>query len=255
MENRGAEEILGNPAAPFINSLGRSGLSLTDMHAIAHPSEPNYLALFSGSTQGLGSDACPVTLSGPNLATELRAAGYTFAGYAESLPSVGYTGCGDGEYARKHAPWIDFTNLPASMNQPFTAFPADYAGLPTVSFVVPNLADDMHDGTIGEGDSWLARNVGGYATWARTHDSVLIVTWDENDGSPGNQIATVLVGAGVTGGPAGQPVTHFSLLRSIEDAYSLSLLGSSATSGPDRRVESVLTSAAPGPYRRQVSTR
>ena len=115
------------------------------MHAETHPSQPNYLALFSGDTQGVDDDTCPLTFSGPNLASELIAAGYTFAGYSEDLPGTGYTGCRAGGYARKHSPWTDFTNLPAGVNQPLSAMPADYDALPTVSFVIPNLCHDMHD--------------------------------------------------------------------------------------------------------------
>lgn len=232
LENHSADQVLNNPAAPFLQSLTSSGVSLTNMQALTHPSEPNYLALFSGSTHGLTSDACPVRLSGPNLASELATQGYTFTGYSEGLPSVGFQGCSAGEYARKHNPWVDFTNLPATVNQTMTAFPTDYARLPTVSFVVPDLMHDMHDGTITQADTWLAAHLGGFAKWAPRHDSLLIITWDENNGDPGNHIATILFGAGIVPGTAGQPVTHLSLLRSLENAYRLPPLAASARATP-----------------------
>ena len=76
-----------------------------------------------------------------------------------------------------------------TVEQSFSAFPTtDFSSLPDVSFVIPNLNDDMHDGTIGEADTWLDNNISAYAQWAVTHNSLLIVTWDENDGSAGNQI-------------------------------------------------------------------
>ena len=84
------------------------------------PSQPNYLALFSGSTQGVTSNACPQQFpKADNLGHQLRTAGLSFAGYAESLSKVGFTGCASGGYQRKHNPWVNFTNLPASVNRPF----------------------------------------------------------------------------------------------------------------------------------------
>ncbi len=232
MENRGFSDVIGNPQAPYLYSLVQQGLSLTDTHAVAHPSQPNYLALFSGSTQQTTSDACPQTLSGPNLASELSAAGYTFIGYSESLPQPGYTGCSSGAYARKHNPWADYTDLPSSINQPFTAFPTDYNQLPTVSFVIPNLNHDMHDGTISQADQWLQSNLGNYVTWAYTHHSLLIVTWDEDDGTPTNQIPTILVGSTLLSGTDSTPSTHYTILRTIEASYQLPPLGASAATQP-----------------------
>lgn len=233
-ENHSANQILGSAQAPYLNSLARAGLDLTDMHAITHPSEPNYLALFSGSTHRVSSDACPLRLRGRTLAGELRAAGLSFRGYAESLPSAGFAGCSAGEYARKHAPWTDFGALPRSLGQPFSAFPADFARLPTVSFVVPNLMHDMHDGTVRQGDTWLRTHLGAYVHWAKRHDSVLIVTWDENDGAAGNRIASILVGAGIPARHDGQHLTHYSLLRSIEDVYGLPAIGAARHATPIR---------------------
>src|SRR6476620_6642595 len=151
-ENQNAGSILGNPAAPYLNTLARQGAVLTDSHGVAHPSQPNYLALFSGSTHGVTDDTCPVNLSGENLATELARAGRSFAGYSENLPAAGWTGCDSGRYARRHNPWVDFTSVSSRANQPLSALPADYARLPTVSFVVPNVCNDMHDCSIATGD-------------------------------------------------------------------------------------------------------
>ena len=221
LENKASTEILGNPDAPFLTGLAAHGLQLTNSYAITHPSEPNYLALFSGSTHTLTSDDCPVQVSGPNLAAALRSAGDTFVGYSESLPRAGFTGCSDGPYARKHNPWVDFAALPATINQPMSAFPADPAGLPDLAFVIPNLDDDMHDGTIGQADRWLAAHLGPYASWAGTHNSVLIVTTDEDDSSAGNHIATVFAGAHVRAGRYSPRVDHYGLLRTVLDAFGL----------------------------------
>jgi acid phosphatase len=145
-ENKSSSEVVGNRSAPYLTGLADHGAYFVRAHSVAHPSEPNYLALFSGSTQGLTSDACPLHFGRrSNLAAELSAAGSTFVGYAEGLPRPSYAGCSSGEYARKHAPWTDFAGLPAGTAQPLSAFPHELSKLPTVAFVVPNLCHDMHD--------------------------------------------------------------------------------------------------------------
>jgi phosphatidylinositol-3-phosphatase len=233
-ENHSYSQIIGSSQAPYINSLASKGALFTNSHAITHPSEPNYMAITSGSTYGLSSDACPFSTSKANIGSELIAAKHSYADYSESMPSPGYEGCTSGEYARKHNPAANYTDLPSSVNRTFARFPSSsgYASLPTVSFVDPNLLDDMHDGTIAAGDSWLNNHMGSYVTWATSHNSLLIVTWDENDGSPGNKIATIFVGAHVKAGKYGERVTHYRVLRTLEQAYSLKALGGSASTTP-----------------------
>ncbi len=157
-ENHSYNEIIGSPNAPYINSLAAAGALFTNSHGVTHPSQPNYLYLYSGSAQGTTDDACPPPgspYSTANLGQELIAAGLTFAGYSEDLPTVGSTVCRSGQYYRKHNPWVNFSNVPTISNQPFMGFPSDYAALPKLSFVVPNQDHDMHDGTIAQADTWL----------------------------------------------------------------------------------------------------
>jgi acid phosphatase len=222
-ENHGYADIIGSSSAPYINSLASQGASFTDSHAIRHPSEPNYLALFAGSTFGVTNDACPVNVSGPDLGGELIAKSNTFAGYSESMPSVGFTGCSSSDrlYARKHNPWVNFSDVPASANQPFTNFPTDFTKLPTVSIVVPNLQNDMHDGTIKQGDNWLKDHLSSYVQWAKTHNSLFVLTWDEDDGSDTNQIVTIFVGDHVRAGQYSETINHYNVLSTIEGLYGL----------------------------------
>jgi len=208
-ENHSSANVIGNKSAPFMNQLGANGALMTQSYAETHPSEPNYLALFSGSTFGLTSDACPVDAgAAPNIASELLAAGYTFAGFSEDLPEVGSAACAAGKYARKHVPWANFTNVPPTTSLPFSMFNSrsDYASLPTVSFVIPNLDNDMHDGTIEQADSWLSTNLARYANWAVANNSLLIVTWDED--GPNNQIPTMIYGANVRPGAYSERTCH-----------------------------------------------
>lgn len=231
-ENKGYSEIIGaNSSAPYINSLAAQGMLFTNSHAITHPSEPNYLDLFSGSDQGVIGDACDSSVySPPDLGGQLLGAKLSFAGYSEGLPAAGDTSCSNSatSYARKHAPWANFsdTNGPTT-NLPYTSFPtttAGYSSLPTVSFVVPNLNNDMHDGSIQQGDTWLKQNMDAYAQWAKTNNSLLLVTWDENDTSQldaSNQIATIFVGQHVQVGTNNTTINHYSVLRTLEDMYGL----------------------------------
>jgi hypothetical protein len=222
MENRDYASIVGDPAAPYFNhTLAPQGVLLRNSHAVAHPSEPNYLAIFSGSTHGIASDACPLRFAGRNLASELIDAGKTFAGWSESMPRTGFTGCYAGNYARKHVPWVNFTNVPAADNRVYAGLPA--VPMATVNFVIPNLCDDMHDCSTRHGDEWLARNLPPLISWNAANDGLLIVTWDEADPDTGtNHIATVLVGPTVQPHrSSAQYVDHYGVLRTIETIFGL----------------------------------
>jgi len=235
-ENHSYSEIIGSAQAPYINSLAAAGALFTNSHAVTHPSQPNYLELFSGSAQGVKDDSCPHTFGTENEGSELLEAGLSFAGYSEGLPGRGSEVCTYGKYARKHAPWTNFSNDPAKRNLPFTSFPSAFAKLPTVSWVVPNLNDDMHDGTIKQGDDWLQANISAYVSWAQMHKSLLILTWDEDDGSQSNRIATIFVGPMVKPGQYGEKITHDNILRTIEAMYQLAPLGNSMTAKPIKDV-------------------
>jgi len=233
-ENHSYDDIIGDTTdAPYFNQLADGGALLTSSYAVSHPSEPNYMALFAGSTFGLSSDKCPVSEgTTANLGSELIAAGYTFSGYSEDLPSTGSTTCTSGDYARKHSPWVNFSNVPKTDSLPFSSFPTDYSTLPTVSFVIPNLQDDMHDGTISQADTWLNDNLSAYATWAASNNSLLIVTWDEDDYTENNQIPTIFYGADVTTGTYDENINHYNVLATLEQMYGLSEAGNSSGATP-----------------------
>ena len=232
VENHSYGEVLGTGRSRFLDSLAATGAVLTESYAVTHPSEPNYLALFSGSTQGLSDDSCPHSYSGPNLASALTADGKTFTGYSEGLPAAGFTGCESGAYVRKHNPWVDFPAVASDLNQPMTSFPSDFTRLPTVSFVIPNLDNDMHDGSVRQGDQWLQAHLGGYARWASTHNSLLIITADEDDRGHSNQIPTIVVGAHVNAVPSSVRVDHYGVLRTILESLDLQPFEQAVTAQP-----------------------
>ena len=260
-ENKDYSEVVGNKDAPYINSvLVREGANLTQMFAEEHSSEGNYFWFFSGSNQNVGyNDDIPNSRSNPdypfqsaNLGQQLIEKGYTFKGYAESLPEIGDTVSSAKDYARKHVPWISFGNLPdgnteaTSTNLQFAQFPADFSKLPTVSIVIPNLIDDMHSGPkdsrVRNGDAWLKENIDKYYQWAKKHNSLLIITFDEDDNKihysgltdPAstqkeikNCIPTIIAGAHIKHGdyPEGIGVTHVNLLHTLEAIYGLPKAG------------------------------
>jgi phosphatidylinositol-3-phosphatase len=248
-ENKDYEQVIGIAAAPYINdTLKAQGANLTQMYGEEHHSEGNYFWLFSGSDQGVGfNDAIPSTdFTASSLGQSLITAHRTFKGYSEDLPAIGSKVDFAGLYARKHVPWISFSNIPngatvdTSSNLRFADFPSDYTKLPTVAFVIPNLVHDMHNGTppssVDAGDKWLRKNLDGYYQWAKKHNSLLIVTFDEDshgetrltnpgDADPAkrNRIPTIIAGAHVKHGEyaEGKGVTHVNILRTVEAIYGL----------------------------------
>ena len=234
MENHSEDQIIGNANAPYINSLiAHGGVGFSDAHGVTHPSQPNYIALFSGSAQGVTDDSCPQEFTDiDNLGSQLIAAGFSFVGYSENMPSAGFTGCDEGGsklYRRKHNPWVDFNNVPDASNQPFSSFPADFATLPDVAIVVPNMCNDMHDCSVNTGDTWMQDNMDAYVQWATTHDSLLILTWDEDDFTVDNHIPLIFAGADLVPDTYAETVDHYSILRMLEDMYGLTPLGGAAS--------------------------
>ncbi len=236
MENHEYNEIIGSPYAPYENTLARLGALMTDSHAVTHPSEPNYLALFSGSTQGMTSDACPVSFSAPSLGDEVVDAGGVFRAYAENLPYAGDKICNTADklYYRKHVPSIMFTDILNTFTVPFSRFATDLAnGYPAVTFITPNMCDDMHNCSVAAGDTWLRNNIPPLYRYDTAHNGLLIVTYDESlESDPNNHIATIFVGPMVKAIHSAQSINHYNVLRTIEDLCGLPYLGNSGGAAP-----------------------
>jgi phospholipase C len=234
MENRSFGSIIGSSQAPYINGLaGQFGLA-TNYTAVSHPSLPNYLALTGGSTFGVITDCTTCFQNHPNIAVDrVEASGRSWKSYQEDYPG----GCrlsNAGEYAQKHNPFIyyDIRTRPAECAKivPYTELAADLgsaATTPDYVWITPNLIDDMHDGTIAQGDAWLRQNVPtilGSAAWT-SQRSLLFITWDEDDGSQSNQVATLVISRSTPAGfRSGVAYTHYSLLKTIEASWGLSPL-------------------------------
>jgi phosphatidylinositol-3-phosphatase len=234
-ENYDGPSVVGNAAAPYLTSLAAQGEYLPNYHAVSHPSEPNYLALFTGSTQGQdGVDSCIVS-SARSIAGEAVAAHVTVKGYVEGLGRT--TG-----YACRHDAFSQLADARASVAD-FSSFPTDYATLPQLSVVVPNTTDDMHDQGIGPGDQWAKAQLDGYAQWAKSHASLLVIISDEHAADPnyatnqpgenGNTALAILEGAGIVPGTVvSTSFDHYAMLRTLEDIFGLGHLGASAGAAP-----------------------
>ena len=237
LENHAYSQIIGSSSAPYINALTKDAYAanFTSSYAITHPSQPNYLDFYSGNNQGVIDDNNPANdpFTTANLGRQLINAGKSFSTYSEDLPSIGYNGDSYGAYRRKHNPaanWMGTgTNqIPKSTNKPYSAFPTDYTTLPTVSYVVPNQNNDMHDGSISTGDAWIKSHLDNYIQWAKTHNSLFILTFDEDDDNNDNHIVTIFCGSMVKKGTYTSKIDHYNVLRTIENLYGLHYAGNAA---------------------------
>ena len=248
-ENKGYQPTLGACSAdPYLCSLATLYASGTAWAGVSHPSAPNYLAFISGSTQGISSDCTPGgsgcgPFSSPDLGGQLTAAGIPWRAYMESMPSPCFTGAGSGNYAEKHNPFMYFTDVSGSPTcardvVPYPGAPglvSDLTGpsAPDFVWITPNLQNDMHNGTVQQGDAWLKANLAPVltSTWFTNFNATVIVTMDEGDapGSIPNQIPMVVISHKSLGhGNFTTPGNHYGVLRTIEEVYRLSMLGGAA---------------------------
>ena len=250
MSNKSYSDVVGSVNAPFINdTLIAQGASFTSSYAVADIAQPNYWAIFSGSTQITEfATSCPNSFPGSNLGRQLIDASFSFAQYSEGLGLLGNTTCGSGLYTRAHNPVPDFTDLPAatSTNRDYSDFSTMISNgtLPTISFVVPQLCHDMHadfttcnlgiGGMVALGDTWLQNNLPLYLAFAAANNGLLIITWDECGGTAATtRIPTIFVGPHVKAGSvSATTISHYNILRTLEDMYGLASLGSAAAADP-----------------------
>jgi hypothetical protein len=246
MENKEYPSIVGSKAAPYENSLIHKYGVVTSMFAETHPSEPNYIALTSGGTQGTRTDG-HYDLSVPNVFDQIEATGRTWHVYAQGYPGGCWTGSAAaavvdgpgyaGQYVRKHNPAISYTSI--SRNKARCANITKLAGFDPAAadfeLIIPNQINDMHSSSVAAGDAFLKVFVPSIIDSPAFANSVLFITWDEGGTSSfgGGHIATIVVSPGMKPGSGYWPhSTHYSLLRTIEDAWGMPPLGHAAQSEP-----------------------
>lgn len=235
MENKSYDEVR---TQPYTASLMTQGAMFTNAFGVAHPSQPNYFAMWAGSTLGVTNDNCPPAGTpnpSENLGHAVELAGLRWRAYSENLASAGSTACSfdgsasTGLYTRKHDPWTNFLNVDHSNERPYADLAADLAAntLPNLVFIIPNNCHNTHNSTLGcgiaDGDAWLAANLPAVIA-ALGPKGLLVLTWDEDDSSSNNHILTVMLGAQVlTGAVSAQTLNHFTVNRMICEALGLPL--------------------------------
>lgn len=236
MENHEYDAIVGNAAAPYFNSLAQHYGIATNYYAIRHPSLPNYIALTAGSPYTITSNCTNCFLDVPNLADQVEGVGKTWRAYMEGMPAPCYLG-NHRPYVQRHNPFIYFDDIRLNPTRcanivPFTDFTADLQTnqVPNFVWITPDVCHDMHDCSVSTGDAWLQSVVPVIlASPAWQQDGVLFITYDEGmtkagccTTAAGGRVATLVISP--LGKPAYQsPVayTHYSLLRTIEDAWHM----------------------------------
>jgi hypothetical protein len=216
-ENKDASAIDAR-SAPTMTALGLRYARLTNYFALTHPSLPNYLALVSGSTQGITDDCTQCRAAGESIGDQLTRAGRTWAAYAEGFPS-------GARFVKRHVPFLYFADGASHVR---SLSRLDPQRLPDFAFVVPDLCHDMHDCSVATGDAWLKRFVG---PLLGLPDTVIFVVFDE--GSRGNHVAAYALGTAVR--PHSiftRHVGHYGLLATMEDMLGLPRLGAARAARP-----------------------
>ena len=242
-ENKEYSSVVGSSSAPYINSLIAKYGSATNFTAERHPSEPNYIALTSGGTQGVADDGV-YNLSVNNLFDQITASGRTWHAYQQGYPSPCFTGSssgsvvdGDGKsggYVRKHDPAISYTGISgnAAKCANITSFANFDPAAANFEFITPNMINDMHDGTVADGDNFLKAFLPRITGSSAFTNSLVLVTFDEGttNVSGGGHIVTIAITPNMTPGYKDScAYTHYSMLRTIEQAWGLPTLGNAAS--------------------------
>lgn len=218
---------------PFFKQLATEGAGFDNFFAISRPSQPNYLALTSGTTSGVRTNN-NVDLDLTNIVDQLESKGLTWRVYAEDYPERCFTGAFSGGYARKHNPFISYLNIqrnPARCANIVNAtkFAQDVANgtLPNFVFYVPNNRNSAHDTNITFADRWYKQAFGPLISDpAFMRDTVLITTFDEGSFiRTRNQIYTSIFGPAVKPGNHSDQLTLFSLLKLLQSNWDLGSLG------------------------------
>jgi hypothetical protein len=221
-ENHERDAVLGSRSAPTLERLAATYAQATAYDAVAHPSLPNYLALVSGSTHGITSDCTSCTQSGPTIGTQLSDRNRPWAAYAEGYP-------GSSRFAKKHVPFLYF---PQDASHVLPLQRLDPRSLPAYALVIPDRCHDMHDCSIATGDRWLHRVIPSLLTVERTAIFIVFDEGTSNAGGGGN-VPLIVAGTAVRRHATfGATTSHYGLLRTIETALGLPLLGRARSAIP-----------------------
>ncbi len=216
LENVGYS-VVNSPSAPYLNSLARACGLATNYDSVTHPSLPNYIALTSGSPQGITDDNDPAShhLSVPSIFSQL---GSNWTSLVESMP----TSCdqvSSGQYAAKHNPAAYYVNLGSACRRQDVALKYPLNLQRAFTLIVPNVCNDMHSCPVATGDAWLRRVVPMItrSPLYRARSLALFITFDENTSASSNQVPTYVVAPSVGRGQrVSAPLNSYSLLLTTE---------------------------------------
>jgi phosphatidylinositol-3-phosphatase len=235
MENKSCTDVIGSRDAPYLNRLAARSAFASRYYALTHPSLPNYLGLLGGSTFGITGDCTDCRVRATNLVDQLERAHVSWKAYMEGMPAPCFTGAEAGRYVKRHDPFAYFVDVASSPSRcrrivPLGQLDRDVArhALPRFVWITPDLCHDMHDCSVSTGDRFLARLVPRLQR-AVGAGGAIFVTWDEGVGgagccerAAGGQVPLIVTGpAARPGGRSALAYDHYSLLRTIEDAFGL----------------------------------
>lgn len=230
-ENEDADPVL---AQPYFKAFAKSGVYFDQFKAETHPSQPNYIALVSGTTLGVPGDR-NVDLDSKHLGDLLDAKGKSWKIYAEGYPGGCFTKSSSGNYARKHVPFLSFTNVTRDESRcsshvvNASALDQDLASgqLPDFSIYVPDLKNDGHDTGVAFADKWFAGKFTPLINNPKFMTGMLLIaTFDEGRVIGDNRIYTAAIGSMLRGGTVSNTTyNHYNILRTVEDAFGLGSLG------------------------------
>ncbi|MEW5938592.1 MAG: alkaline phosphatase family protein [Chloroflexota bacterium] len=246
-ENKEFGFVIGNSRMPAYNRYASDYATLTQYYAVTHPSLPNYIAMISGDTQGITSNCEDCFVNATSLPDLIEASGRAWRTYQEDMPFPCFVGS-KVNYVQKHNPFIYFDpiRLDAARCErtivPLSLLPLDLAVglLPNFVFITPNLCNSAHDCGLDVADGWLANLMSTLqpALDATGEPYLIVLTWDEGQGNhsccglpaeAGGRVATVLISPQVKNGfQDDTPYSHYSLLKTIAEAWGLPYLGHAA---------------------------
>lgn len=236
-ENEDQKNVISNS---YFKSLADKGANFTNMKAETHPSQGNYIAMVAGSTHGVTDDS-NTDINVAHLGDLLENKNKTWKTFAEGYPGNCYTDSSSGKYARKHVPFLSFVNVTNSASRcakivSEKTFFSDWKSgkLPDFSMYVPDLNNDGHDTHIDYAAAWLKKNfTTAFNDAAMMKDTLIVLTYDESSYFGGNKIYNVFLGPMIKPGSSnGTAHTHYSLLKMIEDEWSLGSLNQQDASAP-----------------------
>jgi phosphatidylinositol-3-phosphatase len=235
MENKSCTDVIGSRDAPYLNRLAARSAFASRSFALTHPSLPNYLGLVGGSTFGITSDCTDCPVRARNLVDQLEQAHVSWKAYMEGMPAPCFAGAEAGRYVKRHDPFayfVDVASRPSRCRRivPLGQLDRDLArhALPRFVWITPDLCHDMHDCPVASGDRFLARLVPRLERAVGPRGAIF-VTWDEGVGragccerAAGGQVPLIVTGpAARPHGRSAVAYDHYSLLRTIEDAFGL----------------------------------